>query len=166
MTDTRIIKKYPNRRLYDTKDSRYITLSDICQLVMDREGFEVVDQKSGNNLTCGILLQVMAEQVNSGQTIVSRDMLTQLIRVYCGGLPEGLRAYLQESLSLFLMQHQKIDELLGESDGTDPVNALADLAQQNLARWIELNKELLRAACDGDLAGDDNQSEPLKTLQA
>ena len=166
MTDTRIIKKYPNRRLYDTKDSRYITLGDIYHLVMDREGFEVIDQKTGDNLTCSILLQVMAEQVHSGQTVVSRDVLAQMIRVYCGGLPVALRAYLQESLSLFLLQHQKIDELLGAETEADPVNALAELAQQNLARWIELNKELLRAAGAGDLAEGDSPSEPLETLQA
>jgi polyhydroxyalkanoate synthesis repressor PhaR len=166
MAEPRIIKKYPNRRLYDTKDSRYITLSDICQLVMDREGFEVVDQKSGDNLTCGILLQVMAEQVNSGRSVVSRDMLTQMIRVYCGRAPEALQAYLHESLSLFLLQHQKIDELLGENADSAPVNGLAELAQHNLARWIELNKALLRAADDGDLAKGDRLSEPLETLQA
>ena len=166
MTETRIIKKYPNRRLYDTKDSRYITLGDICQLVMDRQGFEVVDQKSGDNLTCGILLQVMAEQVNSGRSVVSRDMLTQMIRVYCGSLPEALRAYLHESLSLFLLQHQRIDELLSERSESDQVSGLAELAQHNLARWIELNKALLRAADEGNLADSDTRSEPLETLQA
>ena len=158
--------KYPNRRLSDTNERRYIALSDICQLVMDREGFEVVDQKSGDNLTCGILLQVMAEQVNSGRSLMSRDMLTQMIRVYCGRLPEALRAYLHESLSLFLLQHQKIDELLTDNDDTDPLNDLAELARDNLARWIELNKALLKAADDGDLAEGESPSESLETLQA
>ena len=166
MTEPRIIKKYPNRRLYDTRDSRYITLSDICQLVVDQEGFEVVDQKSGDNLTCGILLQVMAEQVNSGQTVVSRDMLTQMIRVHCGGLPDALRGYLHESLALSLLQHQKIEELIGENADSDPVNGLTELAQHTLARWIELHKALLRAAGDGDLDKSDDPSESLETLQA
>jgi polyhydroxyalkanoate synthesis repressor PhaR len=166
MTEPRIIKKYPNRRLYDTADSRYITLSDICQLVMDREGFEVIDQKSGDNLTCGILLQVMAEQVNSGRTVVSRDMLTQMIRVYCGRLPEALQGYLHESLSLFLVQHQKIDELLGEKADTGAVSGLAELAQHNLTRWIELNKALLRAADDGGLTEADERSKSLETFEA
>ncbi len=166
MSDTRIIKKYPNRRLYDTADSRYITLSDICQLVTDREDFEVVDQKSGDNLTCATLLQVMAEQVNRGQTVISRDMLAQMIRVYCVSVPEALRAYLHESLSLFLSQHQKIDELLGGDAGAAAVSGLAELAQQNLARWIALNKALLKAAGDGSLAARDDPAGPLETLQA
>jgi len=166
MTEPRIIKKYPNRRLYDTKDSRYITLGDICTLVMDHEGFEVVDQKTGDNLTCGILLQVMAEQVQSGQTVISRDVLAQMIRVYCGGLPGAVRTYLQESVSLFLLQHQKIDELLSAQAETDPVDALTELARQNLTRWVELNKELLRAVGDGDLGERDDPSELLEKLQA
>jgi polyhydroxyalkanoate synthesis repressor PhaR len=150
MTETRIIKKYPNRRLYDTQESRYITLSDICRLVIAREDFEVVDQKTGDTLTCGILLQVMAEQVNSGQSLVSRDVLAQMIRVYNGELPDNLRRYLHGSLSLFLLQHQRIDELIHGPIQADPVNALTELAQENLNQWIALNKELLRAVAGND----------------
>lgn len=148
MTETRIIKKYPNRRLYDTRASRYVTLSDIAQLVIDREPFEVVDQKSGDTLTCGILLQIMAEQAHSGQSLVSRDLLTQMIRVYNGDLPEALRLYLQQSLSMFLSQHQKIDDLLEGRMKSDPIAALTDLAHQNLQQWVDLHKELLRAVAD------------------
>lgn len=166
MPETRIIKKYPNRRLYDTKDSRYITLGDICELVTGHEEFEVVDQKTGENLTCGILLQVMAEQVHSGRTVMSRDVLAQMIRVYCGGLPGALRTYLQDSLALFFLQHQKIDELLGSNSDGDPVDALTELAQQNLARWIELNKELLKAADDGRLTAQDDAGASPEKLQA
>ena len=166
MPETRIIKKYPNRRLYDTKDSRYITLSDICELVTGHEEFEVVDQKTGENLTCGILLQVMAEQVHSGHTVMSRDVLAQMIRVYCGGLPGPLRTYLQDSLALFFLQHQKIDELLGSNSDGDPVDALTELAQQNLARWIELNKELLKAADDGRLTAAEDVGAAPEKLQA
>ena len=93
-------------------------------------------------------------------------MLTQMIRVYCGRLPEALQAYLHESLSLFLLQHQKIDELLAENAASDPVNGLAELAQHNLTRWIELNKALLKAADAGDLSEVDSRAESLETLQA
>lgn len=149
MTDTRIIKKYPNRRLYDTRESRYITLGDICRLVMERENFEVVDQRTGDTLTCGILLQVMAEQAHAGQSPISRDVLAQMIRVYNGKLPDALRAYLHSSLSMFLLQHQKIDELLDGRIHSDPVDALTELAEQTLRHWISLNKELLRAVAAG-----------------
>ena len=149
MSETRIIKKYPNRRLYDTRESRYITLNDIARLVMDHESFEVVDQKTGDPLTCGILCQIMAEQAHSGQSPISRDVLAQMIRVYNGTLPEALRVYLHNSLSMFLLQHQKIDALLDGRIQSDPISALTELAQENLREWIALNKELLRAVADG-----------------
>ena len=149
MTEPRVIKKYPNRRLYDTRDSRYITLSDICRLVIERESFEVVDQKTGDTLTCGILLQVLAEQTQSGQSPISRDVLAQMIRVYHGKLPDALRAYLDSSLSLFVLQHQKIDELLDGRLDADPVDALTELAEKTLRHWVSVNKELLRALAAG-----------------
>lgn len=149
MSETRVIKKYPNRRLYDTRESRYITLNDIARLVMDHESFEVVDQKTGDKLTCGILLQIMAEQAHSGRSPISRDVLAQMIRVYNCKLPDALRVYLHNSLSMFLLQHQKIDELLDGRIQKDPLGALTELTRQNLREWIALNKELLRAVAEG-----------------
>lgn len=147
---TRIIKKYPNRRLYDTHDSRYVTLSDIARLVLEHESFEVIDQKTGDPLTCGILLQIMAEQAHNGRSPLSRELLMQMIRVYDGELPGALRAFLQNSLSMFLEQHQKIDALLDGRIQNDPLKALTELAEENLQQWIGLNKELLRAVAAGE----------------
>jgi polyhydroxyalkanoate synthesis repressor PhaR len=150
MTDSRVIKKYPNRRLYDTRESRYITLADIRRLVIDHEIFEVIDKKSGENITCAILLQVMSEQVQRGQTLISRDVLAQMIRVYSGKLPEYLQSYLHQSLALFVMQQRRLDELLGDVLDTDRVSALTEVAQQNLSQWIALNKQLLRAVAPAE----------------
>ncbi len=163
MTEPRIIKKYPNRRLYDTRDSRYITLTDICRLVIERESFEVVDQKSGNTLTCGILLQVLAEKTQSGQSLISRELLARIIRVYHGELPDALRAYLDGSLSMFVLQHQKIDELLNGHLQVDPVEALTDLADHTLRHWVSLNKELLRTVAAGGC--DRPDTEPQSILE-
>ena len=149
MTEPRIIKKYPNRRLYDTRESRYITLSDICRLVIERENFEVVDQKTGDRLTCGILLQIMAEQAHGGQSPISREVLAQMIRVYNADLPEALRTYLQTCVSMFLLQHQKLDVLLAGDGDADTVDALTELAEQTLQHCVTMNKALLRAATPG-----------------
>jgi polyhydroxyalkanoate synthesis repressor PhaR len=157
---TRIIKKYPNRRLYDTHDSRYVTLHDIARLVFEHQSFEVIDQKTGDPLTCGILLQIMAEQAHSGQSPLSRELLMQMIRVYNGPLPGALRAFLQNSLSMFLDQHQKIDVLLDGRIQNDPLKALTELAEENLQQWIELNKELLRAVAAGEC-----QTAPTQQLE-
>ncbi|MEP7312282.1 MAG: polyhydroxyalkanoate synthesis repressor PhaR, partial [Pseudomonadota bacterium] len=80
MSEPRVIKKYPNRRLYDTVESRYITLADIRRLVLERIEFVVVDKKSQDDITRTILLQVIAEQEHRGEPLMSRDFLSQIIR--------------------------------------------------------------------------------------
>src|SRR5215469_4776420 len=80
MSEPRTIKKYPNRRLYDTVESRYITLADIRRLVIERIDFVVIDKKSQGDITRSILLQVIAEQEHGGEPLMSRDFLSQMIR--------------------------------------------------------------------------------------
>src|SRR5438874_12086073 len=82
MSEPRTIKKYPNRRLYDTVESRYITLADIRRLVIERIDFVVVDKKTQGDITRSILLQVIAEQEHDGEPLMSRDFLSQVIRSY------------------------------------------------------------------------------------
>ena len=108
MSDVRIIKKYPNRRLYDTQESRYITLNDVRQLVIDGTEFEVIDKKTGNNITRSILLQVISEQEQRGDSVMSEDFLAQVIRAYSGQMPTMLRGYLEKSLGLFVEQQQRM----------------------------------------------------------
>ena len=76
----RVIRKYPNRRLYDTVESRYVTLADVRRLVVDRVDFVVLDRKSQQDITRSILLQVIAEQEGAGESLMSRDFLSQVIR--------------------------------------------------------------------------------------
>ena len=86
MSEPRTIKKYPNRRLYDTVESRYITLADIRRLVLERIDFIVIDKKSQGDITRSILLQVIAEQEHVGEPLMSRDFLSQVIRSYGAGV--------------------------------------------------------------------------------
>ncbi|CAN7311200.1 MULTISPECIES: polyhydroxyalkanoate synthesis repressor PhaR [Pseudomonas] len=94
---TRLIKKYPNRRLYDTHTSSHLTLADIRQLVVDRIPFEVVDAKTGENLTRSILLQVILEAESGGQPIFSSEMLMGIIQFY-GPYQSVLGSYLDKSI--------------------------------------------------------------------
>jgi len=105
MNETRTIKKYPNRRLYDTVDSRYITLADIRRLVIDRVDFVVIDKKTQGDITRSILLQVIAEQEHGGEPLMSCDFLSQVIRSYGGGLRGTLGSYLEQSLRSFASQN-------------------------------------------------------------
>ena len=101
MSEPRTIKKYPNRRLYDTVESRYITLADIRRLVIERIDFVVIDKKSQEDITRSILLQVIAEQEHNGEPLMSRDFLSQVIRSYGAGVRTAMGSYLEQSLKLF-----------------------------------------------------------------
>src|SRR3546814_9319472 len=95
MTKTRVIKKYPNRRLYDTDISSYITIEDVRQLIVDGEDFEVRDAKSGDDLTRQVLLQIIAEHEQDGQPMLSTQLLSQITRLYGDSLQGFLGTYLR-----------------------------------------------------------------------
>ena len=105
MSEPRTIKKYPNRRLYDTVESRYITLADIRRLVLERIDFVVIDKKTQGDITRSILLQVIAEQEHGGEPLMSRDFLSQVIRSYGAGVRGAMGNYLEQSLKLFASQN-------------------------------------------------------------
>ncbi len=98
----RVLKKYPNRRLYDTQTSSYITLSDVKRMVMQAEPFEVRDAKSGEDLTRSILLQIILEEETDGVPIFSTQMLAQLIRFYGHAMQGMMGAYLEKNLQTFV----------------------------------------------------------------
>jgi polyhydroxyalkanoate synthesis repressor PhaR len=101
MSEPRTIKKYPNRRLYDTVESRYITLADIRRLVIERVDFVVIDKKTQGDITRSILLQVIAEQEHDGEPLMSCDFLSQVIRSYGDAMRSMVGSYLEQSLKLF-----------------------------------------------------------------
>ncbi len=105
MSEPRTIKKYPNRRLYDTVESRYITLADIRRLVLERIDFVVIDKKSQSDITRTILLQVIAEQEHGAESLMSRDFLSQVIRSYGGPTRGVIGNYLEQSLRQFSNQN-------------------------------------------------------------
>ena len=103
----RLIKKYPNRRLYDTETSAYITLEDVRQLVLDKIDISVVDAKTGDDLTTNILLQIILETQSLGKPFLSYDVLTQLIRFYGSSWHEMVSGHLEKNLNLLMsMQEQ------------------------------------------------------------
>lgn len=149
MSNTRIVKKYPNRRLYDTEESRYITLADIRRLVTERVDFVVIDKQSQQDITRSILLQVITEQEQKGDPIMSRDFLAQLIRSYGSNVPEVIGSYLEQSLKLFTTQQRQMRDKVKTVVGVDPVGMVADLAQKNYARWQAVQDEIFKALMRG-----------------
>jgi polyhydroxyalkanoate synthesis repressor PhaR len=149
MSDPRVIKKYPNRRLYDTVESRYITLADVRKLVVDRIDFLVIDKKSQSDITRSILLQVIAEQEQAGEPVMSRDFLSHIIRTYGGALHGMIGSYLEQSVKLFVSQQRELRDR-GKSYGAELTDAMASLANRNYQRWRAVQDEifstLVRAA--------------------
>src|SRR5262252_1970353 len=132
MSEPRVIKKYPNRLLYDTVQSKYITLSDIRSLVLERIDFVVIDKKSQEDITRSILLQVIADQEHGGEPLLSRDFLSQIIRSYGGSSQGMIGSYLEQSLKLFVSQQRDARQPKPLEPAGETVNVLA---QKNFQRW-------------------------------
>ncbi len=106
----RLIKKYPNRRLYDTKTSSYITLVDVKQMVLKQEEFQAVDAKTGEDLTRQILLQIILEEESSGSPMFTSDALSQMIRTYGNAMQGMMGGYLEKNISAFQDMQKSLQE--------------------------------------------------------
>ncbi len=162
MNESRIIKKYPNRRLYDTEESRYITLADIRRLVVDKVNFVVIDKKNQDDITRSILLQVISEQEQHGEPILSRDFLAQVIRSYGGQMQSVCSSYLEQSLKMFRSQRKQMREnIRNVVGGIDPVGVVTTVTQKNYQRWKSVQDDIFRTLAnarvrDGDDGPDNN----------
>lgn len=106
----RLIKKYPNRRLYDTKTSSYITLVDVKQMVLKQEEFQAVDAKTGEDLTRQILLQIILEEESSGSPMFTSDALSQMIRTYGNAMQGMMGGYLEKNIHAFQEMQKSLQE--------------------------------------------------------
>ena len=119
MSEPRVIKKYPNRRLYDTVESRYITLTDVKRLVVEKIGFVVVDKKNNADITGSILLQVIGEQEHQSEPILNQEFMSQLIRAYGASAHAQVAGHLEQSLKQYFAQHP-LREKPKAAAGTEP----------------------------------------------
>jgi polyhydroxyalkanoate synthesis repressor PhaR len=163
MSELRTIKKYPNRRLYDTVESRYITLSDIRRLVIDRVDFVVIDKKSQEDITRSILLQVIAEQEHGVEPLMSRDFLSQIIRSYGGATQGMIGCYLEQSFKLFAGQQRDARDRIKGAGEVDPAIPVGNLVQKNYQRWRSVQDEIYRTLINagrgrGEIMDDDKNA--------
>lgn len=155
MASTRVIKKYPNRRLYDTRVSSYITLEEVRQLVLSGETFEVRDAKTNEDLTRAVLLQIIAEHEQHGQPIFSTTLLSQIIRFYGDAMQGFVGGYLENSLKVFLEQQHKFRDQLNNLLGQTPWSMLNEITERNIELWRSLqaggdNPPKAQSAADPD----------------
>ena len=138
----RKIKKYPNRRLYDTSKSTYITLDDVKALVLGLERFVVVDSKTEEDLTRSILLQIIMEQEgDDGESVMTNEVLMSLIRFYGQPLRVEMSKYLESSVKVFLEQQDTITDQMQKLADMNPVNMMTKMAEQNMNMWLGLGKK-------------------------
>lgn len=142
MSETRIIKKYPNRRLYDTEDSKYITLEDIKELVMKGIDFSVKDVKTDEDLTRNILLQIIAEQEHHGEPFFSTELLTQIIQSYGDSVQAVAGDFITRSMQLFVAQQKQFQDAISK----DPISAMSDMAEKNMKIWQEMQENFFNAS--------------------
>ncbi len=142
----RVIKKYPNRRLYDTEVSRYITLDQVRKLVLDGTEFKVEDKRTDEDITRSILLQVIAEEEEAGNPIFSEDLLKFIIKYYGDPMQSSISRYLELSIRMFTEQHQQFNsqlrDLLGQAQ--QPMLVLKDIAEKQVPIWRSIRKEFLK----------------------
>ena len=153
-----IIKKYANRRLYDTEKSAYITLDHLAAMVREKRDFKVVDAKTGEDITRGVLTQIIVEEEARGATMLPVNFLRQLIAMYGGSMQPMVPQYLEASLEAFERNQAQLNEAMTGAFAGTP---FADLARRNM--------EMFAAAARGlqpeRKAADDTRAE-LETLKA
>ena len=147
----RLIKKYPNRRLYDTQTSSYITLTDVKQLVLDAEEFTVIDAKSNENLTRSILLQIILEEEANGAPMFSSTVLSQIIRYYGHAMQGMMGSYLEKNVQAFTdIQNKFTTGSTGTFEGkqfspemwTQFMNVQGPVMQGMMNNYIDQSKSL------------------------
>lgn len=141
----RVVKKYPNRRLYDTETSTYITLADVRQLVMDSAQFVVRDAKTNEDLTRSILLQIILEEEAGGAPMFTEAVLGNIIRFYGNAMQSFMGAYLEKNIEAFMDLQLKMAE---QSKGMSPemwaqfMNAKSPMMQGMMGNYVEQSKDV------------------------
>jgi len=137
MQQERLIRKYANRRLYDTGASRHVTLEDLRQLIVSGEKIKVVDDKSGDDLTRSVLLQIIAEQEQFGSPVLGSELLEMIIRFYGRPAQALLSGYLEQAFTTMLRQQEAMQSEMLKALQT-PFAPLTELARTNLEMWEKM----------------------------
>ncbi len=136
MKTTKIIKKYANRRLYDTEASKHVTLQNIRQMIVDGEDIQILEDTTGDDITRPLLLQIIVEQEqNGGQPILTELLLAQLIRFHGNPMQGMMAEYLQKSVETFVGQQRTVQTQMQDMLSTTPLDTMRELAAQNMKAW-------------------------------
>ena len=146
MTAERLIKKYPNRRLYDTSSSKYITLDDVKDMVVEGIPFKVVEKKTNEDITRNILLQIILEQESgNGEPMFTADLLMQFIRNYGEKTQAEFTNFMEKSLQFFSDQQEMFHEQLSKPLKNTPGELWLNMGKQQMDAWQEMQKQFLES---------------------
>ncbi len=134
-SDPIVIKKYANRRLYNTASSAYVTLDDLSQMVKDGSDFVVHDAKSGENITRQVLTQIIFEEEAKGENLLPIGFLRQLIRFYGDSMQAFVPSYLQFSMDHLTREHERLREEMVGTPGVEMIKSMEDQARKNMAMF-------------------------------
>ncbi len=145
MPKEHVIKKYANRRLYDAASSRHATLEDLRRLIVEGEKVKVIDDKTGEDITRSVLLQIISDQEHLGRPLLTIPVLETLIRFYGNAMQDFMTRYLEQSVENFVQQQQQAQEQLARLMSGTPLAPVADLTRQNLESWMRIQEAMLKA---------------------
>lgn len=145
MSEQRLIKKYANRRLYDATQSRHITIDDIRNMVIAGTRVKVIEDKSNEDITRLVLLQVIADQEQFGRPILSTSLLESMIRFYGNSMQSYFSSYLEKSVETFIRQQEAMQAQFTRTAANGTPNPIAELTRQNLEIWAKMQETLLAA---------------------
>jgi polyhydroxyalkanoate synthesis repressor PhaR len=165
MAEERLIRKYANRRLYDAHDSRHVTLEDLRKLIASGVRIKVVDDKSDEDLTRSILLQIIASQEQFGTPVLSTQLLEAIIRFYGNPIQQMLTAYLEQSIGSLLRQQNLMQEEMAKALES-PMAPLAEMARQNMEMWAKMQASMLSAFTPASPPGAADQAGAGRTDKA
>ena len=136
MTEPRVIRKYANRRLYDTLASQHINKDGVRDLIARGEEIQVIDDATGHDITRNMLLQIVSEQELGGQPVLSDALLTQIIRFYGHPMQGMLGDFLQRSFEMFVSQQKTIQDQMQKMISQGPLAAMQDMAARSMESWF------------------------------
>ena len=134
----RTIKKYPNRRIYDTHDSKYITINDVRDMVVNGIEFKVIDTQSKKDITRSILLQIIIDQESESDPLFSTDNLQNFIRYYGENQQQGFSDFINQSLAFFQQQQEQFQSNMSDIMENNPVKVWSDISKQNMEMWQQM----------------------------
>jgi polyhydroxyalkanoate synthesis repressor PhaR len=143
--DVRIIKKYQNRRLYDTCESRYIALSDVLNLIHKKEKFRVIDAKTKEDVTRSVLVQIILEKENGETPLFTTDMLENFIRHYDDKTRAVFSDFLDRNFQLFSEQQKMFQDQMGKYVGPGAMQTMTEMAQNNFDFWQKMQANFLKS---------------------